>query len=70
MPTVTINGKNYETENLSEDARNQLASIQFADRKINELRAELAAMQTARNTYGRALMAKLGEEEDEEISVE
>jgi hypothetical protein len=55
MPNITIDGKEYDTDQLSDEARNQLISIQFVDRKIQELNLEKAAYQTARNTYAKAL---------------
>jgi hypothetical protein len=55
MPNVTIDGKEYDLEALSDEAKNQLTSIQFVDRKIAELQAELAVCQTARNTYAKTL---------------
>ena len=55
MPNITIDGKEYDTDKLSEEARNQLISIQFVDRKIQELQLEQAAYQTARNAYAKAL---------------
>lgn len=55
MPNVTIDGKEYDLESLSDEAKNQLTSIQFVDRKIAELQAELAVCQTARNTYAKTL---------------
>jgi len=55
MPNITIDGKEYDTDQLSEEARNQLISIQFVDRKIQELQLEQAAYQTARNAYAKAL---------------
>lgn len=62
MPKITIDGKEYDTDQLSEKARNQLVSVQFVDRKIQELNLELAAYQTARNTYARALTDMLNTE--------
>ena len=55
MSNITIDGKEYDTDKLSEEARNQLISIQFVDRKIQELQLEQAAYQTARNAYAKAL---------------
>jgi len=55
MPNITIDGKEYDTDQLSDEARNQLISIQFVDRKIQELQLEQAAYQTARNAYAKAL---------------
>ena len=66
MPTITIDGKKYDTETLSDEAKNQLGSIQFVDRKIAELKAETAAFQTARNGYARALNEILNKEETQQ----
>ena len=63
MPTITIDGKEYDSEQLSDEAKDQLGSIQFVDRKVQELQAEVAALQTARNGYGKALSEMLGEPE-------
>ena len=62
MPNITIDGKEYDTDKLSDEARNQLISIQFVDRKIQELNLELAAYQTARNAYASALTDMLNTE--------
>ena len=55
MPMITIDGKEYDTEQLSDEAKQQLGSIQFIDRKVQELQAEISVYQTARNGYARAL---------------
>ena len=44
MATVTINGKEYDTQQMSEEARKNLASVRYVDRRIAELRAEVAAL--------------------------
>ena len=62
MPTITIDGKQYDTETMSDEAKAQLGSIQFVDRKIAGLQAEIAALQTARNAYGRALSEMLNQQ--------
>lgn len=62
MAKVTIDDKEYETDNLSEDARNRLANITFCDRKLSDLRREVATIQTARNLYARDLARKLQDE--------
>lgn len=56
---VTIDGKEYALDNLSEKARQDLASLNLADRKINENKQELAILQTARNAYARSLSEQL-----------
>jgi len=63
MPKITIDGKEFDTEQLTEEARNQIVSIQFVDRKIQELKAGLAAYQTARNAYAKALTEILNKEQ-------
>jgi len=55
MAKVTIDDKEYETDDLSENARGQLASLQFVNVEIPRLEAKLAAMQTAANAYSVAL---------------
>lgn len=55
MTKITIDNKDYEIESLSEDARAQLASLQYVDAELVRLQAQLAAMQTARNAYASAL---------------
>ena len=65
MPTVTIDEKEYDTDDLSDDAKAQLASLNFADAELARLTALVAAMQTARNTYAVALKEALGEPEEE-----
>jgi hypothetical protein len=64
MPKITIDGKEYDTDQLSTEAKNQLGSIQFVDRKIAERQAEIAALQTARNAYARALNDLLPQAEE------
>jgi hypothetical protein len=63
MPEITIDGKKYDTDQLSDEAKNQLLSIQFVDKKIQELNHELAVFQTARNAYAKALSDILQKEQ-------
>ena len=44
---ITIDGIEYVTADLSEAARNNLASMQLVDRKIAENQQELAILQTS-----------------------
>ena len=59
MPKVTIDGREYDADQLSESAKSQLVSIQFADQKINQLQQELALVQTARNAYFTVLQSEI-----------
>ena len=59
MPTINIDGKDFELDQLSTDARAQLQSMQFVDAELLRLQAQAAALQTARIAYSRALQAAL-----------
>ncbi len=53
--TLTINDKSYDIEELSDEAKNLLANVRFADAKLKDLQREVAVVQTARNAYLQAL---------------
>lgn len=55
MPIIAIDEKEYELEQLSEEAKNQLASLQFVDAELQRLNAQIAVYQTARMAYANAL---------------
>jgi hypothetical protein len=57
--TVTIDGKEYDLEKLSDAAKSQLGNIQVTDQEISRLQQRLAIAQTARQAYARALQAEL-----------
>ena len=59
MPTIKIDDKEYDVASLSDEAKNQLASIQFVDSELARLQAKVAALQTARMAYSKALQAAL-----------
>ena len=59
MPTITIDGKDFELDDLSKDAKAQIDSIVLCDRKLAELQSEVAIVQTARNAYVAALQELL-----------
>jgi hypothetical protein len=58
-PKVTIDEKDYLIEDLSDDAKAQLGSMQVVDQKLANLQQEIGIMQTARNAYANALTAAL-----------
>ena len=60
MATITIDDKEYDTETLSDDAKNQLQSINFVDQELARLNAQAAVLQTARIAYAKALNDALG----------
>lgn len=55
MPIIKIDDIDYELDALSEEAKAQLASLQFVDAELARLNALTAVCQTARNTYSAAL---------------
>ena len=59
MPKITVDGIEYNTEDLTENGLAQLASLQFLDVQMNKLQSEIAVYKTARNSY----IAALKEEE-------
>jgi hypothetical protein len=59
MPTIKIDNVNYDTDKLSEEAKAQLVSLQFCDQEVARLQAQVAAFQTARMAYAKALQASL-----------
>ena len=62
MAKITINEKEYETDDMSEEAKTQLGSLQFVDNEIVREQMKTAALQTARNAYAKALETALEEE--------
>jgi len=59
MVSVTIDGKEYDADKLSDNVQAQLLSLQAVDRRIENLQEELAILQTARIAYGNALKTEL-----------
>ena len=59
MAKVTLDGKEYETEDMSDNAKGQLASLQFIEVHVQKLRNEIAVCDTARMAYTRALKEEL-----------
>jgi hypothetical protein len=61
MAKITIDEKEYETDDMSDDAKAQLQSLQFVDSEITRNQMKAAALQTARNAYAQALQTALEE---------
>lgn len=59
MATIKIDDKDYNTDSLSDEAKNQLLSLQFVDGELQRLQAQAAVLQTARTAYANALKAAL-----------
>ena len=60
---VTIVGKQYDLDSLSERAREQLASINRVDENVALIQQKLAIMTTARNAFAKALEQEIIEKQ-------
>lgn len=59
MPKITVDGIDYNTEDLSDNGKAQLASLQFLEVQMQKIKSEIAVYQTARNAYVAALKAEM-----------
>jgi hypothetical protein len=56
---IKIDDKDYDFDTLSDEAKNQLVSLQFVDAELQRLNAQAAVLQTARVAYANALKSAL-----------
>ena len=61
---IKIDDVEYNLSNLSDNAKAQLANIQFVDAQIQQLNNEWAVADTARMGYTNALKAELAKMND------
>ena len=59
MPKITVDGIEYNTEDLSDNGKAQLASLQFLEVQMNKLQNEISVFQTAKGAYVAALKVEL-----------
>jgi hypothetical protein len=59
MVKIKIDGTEYDTDDLSDNAKAQVASLQFNEAHMSRLRNELAIADTARLAYSSALKKEL-----------
>ena len=55
MANITIDGMDYDLDEMSDNAKAQLESLVAVDKKIGEMQQDMAILQTARNAYAVAL---------------
>ena len=55
MSTITIDDIAYDEAELSNEAKEELGSMQICDQRIAALQTDLRIAQTARNAYANAL---------------
>ena len=59
MPQITVDDVEYNTEDLTDNGKAQLASLQFLEVQMRKLQNEISVYQTSRNAYIAALKAEL-----------
>ena len=59
MPKISIDGIDYNTEDMSDNGKAQLASLQFLEVQMARIKSEIAVYQTARSSYVKALKEEL-----------
>ena len=62
MFNIKIDGKEYDIQAFSEEAKKQFASLQFVDSELQRMNAQIAVLQTARAAYSAALKEALPKE--------
>ena len=62
MAKVTIDGKEYDTDNLSDAVNSQLLSLQYSQNELKRLDAQIAVYKTAIAAYSQALKDELANE--------
>ena len=65
MPSVIIDDKEFDLDDLSDEARAQMESLRVCDIKIAETQQLMAMLQTARNAYASALKELVPKAEEE-----
>ena len=63
MPKITIDGTDYHTEDLSENGRAVLESLQFTEMQLQKVSKELKIYQLAQQTYAAALKVEVQKEQ-------
>ena len=58
MVKVNIDGTEYETDDMSDNAKAQLASLQFLQNHIQQIKNEIAVFETAKIQYANMLKAE------------
>lgn len=61
---ITIDGKEYNAADLSDEVKSQLISMRAAEQELARLQTQVAITQTARNAYAKSVkdsLEQLGE---------
>jgi len=57
--TITIDGREYDINGLSDVAKSQVANIRYVDREIEQAKNQMAVLQAARQFYAGLLSKEL-----------
>tara|TARA_Y100001968_G_C19192660_1_gene635962 strand:- start:517 stop:708 length:192 start_codon:yes stop_codon:yes gene_type:complete len=63
MPNLTIDGKDYDIDSLSDSSKQTLASLQFTQSEVKRLQAQIAVLKTAESSYANALKKDVEKED-------
>ena len=64
MPVINVDGIDYNSEDLTDNGKAQLASLQFLQVQMEKLKNEIAIYNTAKNGYVSALKAEIEKMKD------
>ncbi len=68
MPLIKINDKEYDSDSLSDAAKQQLASLVFVQNQLKKLNSEIAVYKTAEISYSLALSRAIEDQPQSEPS--
>ena len=57
--TITLDGTDYNIENLNETAQRQLAALNFSTQRVRELTNLLAVLRRAKHSYVQSLKKEM-----------
>lgn len=61
MAKINIDGKEYDTDTLSDAAKQQLGAMQVVDNEIRRLQIQMGIAQTARGVHAQLLKAAMAD---------
>jgi len=59
MPKITIDGVEFNSEDLSENGKLQLDSLSYVDKEIKKLQTELSIIKNSKLIYSRELQRSI-----------
>ena len=67
MAKVIVNNKEYDTENMSDDAKAVVTALKYVQNEIVQSKQHVVVLETAKDAYITALKKCLDEEHDKGI---